>query len=250
MKKQKLNFDQLTDEIELLNKENVLAIKGGLAQVENDVTYDEGTLNEVTITASGSGGSYDGFLSNFGFYGGFGGGMDYGTGYLGGGDSSSGGGGGGGGAGSTTTTSYTGAQTHTDLFLLNVTNTLQQGVLSGTEGESMTVNHNVIDGHYDGFDITKGPLTVSFGVKGSLSVGIGIGNTVYSITPGGFNNNAAITTVTNNGGAITTSVTEFDINSINSISSALVAYGTQELVPAFESALESFTNIAETVGIP
>ncbi len=43
---------------------------------------------------------------------------------------------------------------------------------------------------------------------------------------------------------------EFDVNAINSISSARVAYGTQELVTAFESALESFTNIAETVGIP
>ena len=247
MKRQKLNFDELIQEVELLKENEVLTIKGGRANaLEEEITYDGGTLDEVTITPSGGGGSDSGY-SYSGFYGSSSGSMDYGTGYI-GGDSSYGGGGGGGG--STYTTSFTAAQTHTDLFLLTVTNTLQQGVLAGTEGESMTVNHNVIDGHYDGYDITKGPLTVSFGVKGNLSLGIGIGNTVYSITPGEFNNNAAITTVTNNGGAITTSVTEFDINSINSISSALVAYGTQELVPAFESALESFTNIAETVGIP
>lgn len=249
MKRQKLNFDELLQEVEQLKKTESLTITGGREYAKKEVTYDGGTLDEVTITPNGGGGSDNG-TSFPGFYGNTSGGMDYGTGYVGGGDSSFGGGGGGEGGGSTYTTSHTLTHRSQDLFLLTVTNTLQQGILAGTEGESMTINHNVIDGHYDGYDITKGPLTVSFGVKGSLSLGIGIGNTIYSITPGGFNNNAAITTVTNNGGVVTTFIREFDVNAINSISSALVAYGTQELVPAFESALESFTNIAETVGIP
>ena len=43
---------------------------------------------------------------------------------------------------------------------------------------------------------------------------------------------------------------KFDVNAINSISSALVAHGTQELVTALESALKSLINIAKTVGTP
>lgn len=124
----------------------------------------------------------------------------------------------------------------------NLTQTLEYGVLMGKEGENITVNHNILNGKYDGIDITKGQVQVSVGTDGSHSLGVVIGNTTYAVgiqSAGSY----SFTQTTNINGAITTSIGNLDINSAGAIGAALTEYGFNDIIPEVEGA---FIEIAES----
>lgn len=209
MKKQKLNFDELLQEVEQLKKTESLTITGGREYAKKEVTYDGGTLDEVTITPNGGGGSDNG-TSFPGFYGNTSGGMDYGTGYVGGGDSSFGGGGGGEGGGSrvssTTTISHTfNSVTYMNNILAKIEMASTAGVLTGKAGELLTINHNILDGKYDGIDINSGGIVASIGTDG-IGIGVVFNGTAYTVATKGIGGGQLIATTTEGNTVVSNSI--------------------------------------------
>ena len=206
MKKRKLSLDELTQEVELLKANECFKITGGRANaLEAEITYDGGTLDEVTITPSGGGGSDSG-SSYSGFYGSSSGGMDYGTGYVGGGDSSFGGGGGGSNTSSTTTISHTfNSVTYMNNILAKIEMASTAGVLTGKAGEVLTINHNILDGKYDGIDINTGGIVASIGTDG-IGIGVAFNGTAYTVATKGIGGGQLIATTTEGNTVVSNSI--------------------------------------------
>jgi hypothetical protein len=247
MKRQVLKFNNLIENNEAICKDELISLKGGKATEDPVIGGDLATNGEVTISAAGN------VTNNFtNWYLGFFGGMNWETGYSssGAGNENGGNGGGSNSFGITNTVSQTVASnTILSNAFFNLTQSFQQGVLSGNGNGNVTVNHNVIDGHYDGIDIQKGAGVISIGIKGNISLGIAIGNSTFSVSQSGINS-FTFTQSSNSNGAISTIVTDFNINSVNTISAALVAYGSQDLIPIIESAFETIEEVSYTVGLP